>query len=134
MDTATRRPHILVCDDDHAMRGIFNEVFTDEGYLVTVQPTICESTEHVTDLAPDLIVLDLMFDGMPRGFHFLQCLKTTPATQAIPVLVCTAAAVLDNDTRGHLRRWECASVTKPFDLDDLIAAVHECLGQKEAVA
>jgi CheY-like chemotaxis protein len=134
MDNDAARTHILVCDDDHALRTVFREVLTDEGYRVTVQSSICTDVDEVVQVAPDLIVLDLIFNGHPAGFEFLRMLKTDPATKAIPVLVCTAAGGLTEEIQAQLTEWECASVTKPFDLDDLIAAVRECLGQTEAVA
>jgi DNA-binding response OmpR family regulator len=134
MDTETTHEHILVCDDDHALRAIFKEFFADEGYRVTVQSTISEGLDEVVSLAPDLIVLDLIFGGEPRGFEFLRSLKISPQTRSIPVLICTAAAVLSEEIKTHLTTWECASVTKPFEIDVLIAAVRECLGKNEVAA
>ena len=134
MDTETTHEHILVCDDDHALRAIFKEFFADEGYRVTVQPSICDGIDEVVSLAPDLIVLDLIFGGEPKGFEFLRSLKTSPQTKSIPVLICTAAAVLNEEIKIHLTTWECASVTKPFEIDELIAAVQECLGKTGVAA
>jgi DNA-binding response OmpR family regulator len=134
METETRHQHILVCDDDHALRAIFKDFFVDEGYRVTVQSSICEAVDEILSLAPDLIVLDLIFGGEPKGFEFLRSLKTTPETKSIPVLVCTAATSLNEEIQAHLTSWECASVIKPFDIDELIAAVRECLGKTEVAA
>jgi CheY-like chemotaxis protein len=134
MDNDATRAHILVCDDDHALRTVFRELLIDEGYQVTVQASLCSDLDEVARLGPDLIVLDLIFNGHPSGFEFLRQLKNDPATKSIPVLICTAAAGLTEEVLGHLTTWECASVTKPFDLDDLIATVRECLGKTEAVA
>jgi CheY-like chemotaxis protein len=131
MDSNAARPHILVCDDDHALRRIFREILADEGYRVTVQATVCEAIDDVIALAPDLIVLDLIFGGEPRGLEFLRHLKSTPETRAIAVLTCTATAVVDDEIQRHLTAWECASIEKPFDLEALIATVQECLGTTE---
>jgi CheY-like chemotaxis protein len=128
MDGDVARPHILVCDDDAALRDLFREVLADEGYQVTVESSLCEHVDDVVALAPDLIVLDLIFNGHLSGIDFLRRLKTTPATQTIPVLTCTAAVVLDDETQRQVTAWECRSLLKPFDLDALIAAVRDCLG------
>jgi DNA-binding response OmpR family regulator len=134
MEPETRHQHILVCDDDHALRAIFKEFFADEGYRVTVQASILDGVNEVVSLAPDLIVLDLIFGGEPMGFDFLRSLKTSSQTKSIPVLVCTAAAILNEEIKTHLTTWECASVTKPFEINELIEAVRECLGKKEVAA
>jgi CheY-like chemotaxis protein len=130
----TARPHILVCDDDAVLREIFCEILVDEGYDVTVEPVLCESMDDVIRLAPNLIVLDLIFGGQPAGLDFLRRLKANPATRSIPVLVCTAAGGLTEEIQRQLTEWECASVTKPFNIDDLVTAVRECLKETEAVA
>jgi CheY-like chemotaxis protein len=133
MDGDAACSHILVCDDDHALRLILEEFLTDEGYRVTVQASLCDDVEDVIALAPNLIVLDLIFSGRSTGLDFLRRLKTTPATQTIPVLTCTAASV-GEEAQRQLTTWQCGSITKPFDLDVLIAAVRECLGTKSASA
>jgi CheY-like chemotaxis protein len=132
-ECATGR-HVLVCDDDAALRTVFEEVLIDEGYRVTAKASISPDLDEVKHLAPDLIVLDLIFNGHASGYEFLARLKGDPATKSIPVLVCTAAGALTEDVQAQLTVWECASVTKPFELDDLIASVRECLGRAEAVA
>jgi CheY-like chemotaxis protein len=133
MDSAPARSHILVCDDDDTMRQIFREVLTDEGYRVTCQATICGEIDEVMQIAPDLIVLDLMFGGRLTGIDFLQLLKANPSTKSIPVLTCTAATVLNDELERQLKEMQCSSITKPFDLDVLIASVEECLGRTEVV-
>jgi CheY-like chemotaxis protein len=132
MDSVAARPHILVCDDDESMRQIFLEILSDERYRVTSQATICEEIDEVMQIAPDLIVLDLMFGGRLTGIEFLQHLKAHPVTKGIPVLTCTAAAVMNDEIACRLQELECSSITKPFDLDVLLAAVEECLDVNEA--
>jgi CheY-like chemotaxis protein len=134
MDEDASGTHVLVCDDDAALRSVFQEVLTDEGYRVTSRASVCPDLDEVVQLAPDLIVLDLIFNGHQTGYEFLGRLKADPLTKSIPVLVCTASAGLTDEIQAQLKTWECASVAKPFELDDLIAAVRECLGQTEAVA
>ena len=116
--------HILVCDDEPILRDVFLEVLEDEGYRVTVLPRICEDLDEVVGLNPDLIILDVLFAGRPKGTEFLQRLKANPATKAIPVVVCSAADDLF-DEQGVAR--QCGAVAKPFDLEELLTAVRACL-------
>jgi len=115
---------ILVFDDESTLRDVFQEVLEDEGYRVTVLPRICEELDEVMRLEPDLIILDVLFAGKPKGTEFLQRLKMHPATTAIPVLLCSAADVLVD---AHGDAWPCGAVAKPFDLEELLAAVRACL-------
>jgi CheY-like chemotaxis protein len=127
METKEARPHILVCDDDLAQLAVFEEILVSEGFRVTAQATVWEEIDEVIQVAPDLIVLDLMFGGQLTGIAFLQRIKAIPATKAIPVLTCTASAVLDAELTSQLKELGCASITKPFDIDVLITSVNECL-------
>jgi CheY-like chemotaxis protein len=127
MEDTDSRPHILVCDDDQALRQIFHDVLAEEGYRVTVRGTICADLAEVQGLAPDLIILDLIFGGAPEGLAFLQRLKAMPATMNIPVLTCTAATILDEAMHQQLTTLGCAAIAKPFDLDALLAAIATCL-------
>jgi len=120
--------HILVCDDDPALQEVFREVLTDEGYHVTTQSSIVDDKDLLLRLAPDLIVLDLVFSGRAVGLEFLIWIKATPELKGIPVLICTASSALEEETKDRIKELECAFVGKPFDIDELIAAVGECLG------
>src|SRR5262245_55291775 len=107
MESDAAGAHILVCDDDPALRTVFREVLTDEGYRVTVQASVSPDLDEVIRLAPDLIVLDLIFNGHASGYEFLHQMKANPATKSIPVLVCTAAAGLTDEIQAQLTAWEC---------------------------
>jgi DNA-binding response OmpR family regulator len=47
-------------------------VLGDEGYRVTSLPDLVDDPAAVLRLAPDLIVLDLVFDREERGLPFLR--------------------------------------------------------------
>jgi DNA-binding response OmpR family regulator len=113
-----------VCEEEPAIRDVYQELLASEGYRVTVLSAPCDDLTEVVRLAPDLLILDLLFAKQPSGSAFLQHLKTHPATQALPVLVCTAADRLADQAQ---QRWDCAAVAKPFNLDELLLAVRNCL-------
>jgi CheY-like chemotaxis protein len=117
-------PHILVCDDDPAIRDVFQTALELEGYRVTTWAAPCEDPEEVAALAPDLIVLDLVFRGDTAGVAFLERLQANARTQGIPVLLCTASA---QPVVLPLGVAPAATITKPFDLDDLLQTVCRCL-------
>lgn len=121
-------PLILAIEDDVAIRAVYSELLEDEGYRVvtwgSVQP---EDVEAVSALAPDVIILDLLMDGQAFGWMFLKALYVDPPTQDIPVLVVSAAGVLAREHMAAIEEWGCGYLAKPFDLDDLLAAIDKCL-------
>ena len=50
--------------------------------------------------------------------------RLTRATAGLPVIVCTAATRLVRDVQDYLSGMGIGVVLKPFDIDNLIAAVN----------
>jgi DNA-binding response OmpR family regulator len=120
-------PHIVVIDDDAAIRALFRDLFVAEGFRVTLLDAPIPPAALLA-LAPDLLVLDLVVGGRAgAGERYLHLLKAAPATAPLPVLVCSAAADAIERMRPDLERWSCAICPKPFDLDELLDAVRSCL-------
>jgi CheY-like chemotaxis protein len=75
----------------------------------------------------DAIVLDLVLPDMD-GYEVLRRLKADPATNAIPVILKTAAGLEDGDRELGLDAGAADYFAEPFDPDALIAAVRRALG------
>lgn len=116
MNPNGRTRHVLVLDDEPAIVEILIEVLGDEGCRVTgfVAPP---PVEEVARLAPDVIILDLVFGGHNSGLGYLAMLRSHPLTAAIPIVVCTA--LTDPEIVSALARLrpEVQVLTKPFDID-----------------
>jgi CheY-like chemotaxis protein/anti-sigma regulatory factor (Ser/Thr protein kinase) len=80
------------------------------------------------ELAPDLIMLDLHLPDM-SGEQVLAALLADPRTAAIPVLIVTAEA-----SPLQVRELNAAGargyITKPFDVDELLASVRAHAGAR----
>jgi DNA-binding response OmpR family regulator len=126
--------HIVVYDDDCTMLTLFEAIFTDEGYRVTGFAAIGEDVDELVQLAPDLIVLDLVFAGRLIGIDFVHRLKDRPAMCAVPILLCTGADVLRGEIQRLIETGQCRYVVKPFDLDTLDGAVRGCLSERAFAA
>ena len=118
-----RLPHVLVVDGDEALRRLYGDLLSEEGYRATLRAYPDDALDAVVALAPDLIVLDLVIGEADAGWVFLDRLKSDPATVGFPVLVCTAAQVLVERLRDRLTVWDCEVLAKPFDIDELVARV-----------
>jgi len=113
---------ILVCDDDPSLRELVRAVLGPR-YLFVEAEDGAEALVLTRELRPDLIVLDVMLPGM-SGIEVLEALKLEDEIRSIPVVVITAwsHAEIDAQVAGADR-----FVSKPFDPDDLSAAVEELL-------
>lgn len=130
-------PLILAIEDDAAIRAVYEELLADEGFRVVTWGAVpAAGSAVVATLAPDLVILDLVIGQQPAGWTLLAALHDDPATTRIPALIVTAAGLLLRDHTAELDARGCGVLTKPFDLDDFVAAVRNCLspGRRRAAS
>jgi DNA-binding response OmpR family regulator len=123
-------PHVVVINDEEDMLSLFRDLLEAEGYRVS---TLTYPTADLSDLlvlAPSLIVLDMMFGGEDRGWHYLQRLRLDRTAAQVPIVVCTAAVRLVRDVRDYLEQMGVGVVLKPFDIDPFLAEVRRRLGPR----
>src|SRR5689334_14234544 len=125
--------HIIVIDDDAAIRDLFGDLLRSEGYQASLLATPVPPAE-LRRLEPDLLILDLLIGRPygPDGQTYLHAIKAEPTTASLPVVVCSAATDVIDRQRADLERWSCAICPKPFDLDDVLAVVRSCLEESPA--
>ena len=123
------QPHIVVVNDDQDVLNLLAELFTEEGYQVTTSMIAYESPAEVAVLAPDVLIADLRLGWtLDEGLEFLDRLHADPLTAGIPVIVCSAShPEVMAEAGARLKTQACALVGKPFDIDELLAAVSWCL-------
>ncbi len=123
------QPHIVVVNDDQDVLNLLAELFTEEGYQVTTSMIAYESPAEVAVLAPDVLIADLRLGWtLDEGLEFLDRLHADPLTAGIPVIVCSAShPEVMAEAGARLKTQACALVGKPFDIDELLAAVSSCL-------
>jgi CheY-like chemotaxis protein len=124
-----RQPHALLIDDTQEILDLMAELLEDEGYRVTTSQALLDINK-VKALAPDVIVQDLLFEGMQeQGWKFLELVRLDPELARIPLVLCTAAVrtVNDPEMAAQLDRLGIRVVLKPFTIEDLLTALSETL-------
>ena len=120
---------ILVVDDDTHNSKLMQLLLEAAGYSVYSAQSGEEALKLVNEYAFDLILLDVMMAGM-NGFEAAKCLKTDPATQAIPIIMITAL----DDAASKLQALEVGAeefLSKPVNRAELWVRVRNLLRLKE---
>lgn len=119
--------NILVIEDNHAILDVITLILQSEAYKVTGLNKSVDMMAHIQDSEPDLIILDIMLpDG--DGRDILKQLRTTPATEHIPVLLISARYTSENIQHGEYK--PNGFLAKPFDIDELLDRIEGILAGK----
>ncbi len=122
--------HILVVNDAQEILDLFCIILEEAGYRVTAIGFAIEDLRRITEVAPDLVILDLVFDREYVGWQTLQKMKMTRETAVIPVIVCTAEVRKAQEIQGYLAEKRVGLLLKPFNIDELLAMVDRQLNLK----
>ena len=87
------RAHVLVVDDDAAIRAMLIEILETETCTVAGAVDGMDGLAQARSRRPDCILLDLMMPVM-SGHEFLAALRSDPSLAAIPVVVMSAGRVV----------------------------------------
>ena len=119
--------HILVTEDEPAVRELLSFHLTQAGFRVTEAETLEEAWKHVSEA--DAVVLDWMLpDG--SGVDWLQRLRQTAKGERQPVLMLTARASETDKVRG-LNSGADDYLVKPFSAAELVARLRALLRRTE---
>src|SRR3954451_18549345 len=81
----------------------------------------------VQQLRPSLVILDLMLGGEPEGYSWLEAVRAWRWTARLPVLVCSGFLASGAPAAHRVQALADVTVPKPFALDELLAAMAECV-------
>lgn len=122
-DSPGDKPHVLVVDDDKAVRESLRRSLEFNGYVVALAGDGAEALAGIANHDPDVVVMDVM---MPR----LDGIEATKALRAagndVPILVLTARDAVGDRVDG-LDAGADDYLTKPFALEELLARLRALL-------
>lgn len=119
------KDRILVVDDDPDILQFVEMNLDMEGFDAQTAESGRVALEVARERPPDLILLDVMMPELD-GLTVLRRLRSSPATSSIPVVLLTAKALAEDRVRG-LDLGADDYITKPFDVEELLARVKAVL-------
>jgi CheY-like chemotaxis protein len=119
---SARAARVLVVDDEEAIRALVVRLLRRAGLDVVSAIDGQDAIAQLDAGAFDAVVLDLM---MPRvdGFGVIEHLINTNPDMMEKIVVTTAFPKAAAKERLH---HLCCVLSKPFDVNELIALVREC--------
>jgi len=124
----TRVGPILLVDDYDDARGLVREALENHGYRVVEAANGQQALNILVGRREEripLIILDLQMPVMD-GWQLLELMRCYVGLSAIPVIVVTA----QEPHRYRMRHaGVVACINSPYAMDDLIAAVDDCLAR-----
>ena len=114
---------ILVIDNDQDILEAVEAALKIENYSVETSPIVEDIFDMIRDKNPDLILIDYLLFGI-NGGELCHMIKSEPTTSHLPVIIFSGYPKVIQS----LGTYECdAFISKPFDLDNFIGVIHDCL-------
>ena len=118
------QPHVLVIEDDLAVRDVLRRYLEQDSYEVTVAEDGITGLAAAREVDPDLIVLDVMLPGL-NGLEICTQLREVDGS-SVPIIMLTALGETDDRIAG-LSSGADDYVTKPFSVKELTLRVGSVL-------
>jgi DNA-binding response OmpR family regulator len=113
---------ILIVEDDNMLAKVIGDNLRFAGYEISAAAEGHEAVARLRTFQPDLVLLDLMLPDR-SGFDLCGVLRQGGRT---PVVILSARAQKADKLRG-LKLGADDYLTKPFDLDELLARIQAVL-------
>ena len=120
--------NILVADSDEGSAALIHSNLVNAGFNVIHAAGAREVLKKTGELAPALVILDMMIEGM-AGKEVLRTIKSTPSTSGIPVIALSERSE-EIDRIVALELGADDYVAKPFSARELALRVRAILSRR----
>jgi DNA-binding response OmpR family regulator len=119
---------ILVVEDDAAVAELLRTLLNDvPGWGATVVHDAAAARAVFTHVQVEVLVVDVNLPGI-SGLELLELLRRDHGWQDPPVILVSAEPSQPGVAEALERGTALRMLAKPFDVDQLINAVHEAVG------
>ena len=123
-------PHLLVVDDEPAVRQALRRALELEGYNVELAEDGADALARIAAKEPDAVVLDIL---MPVVDGLTVARRLREQENAVPILMLTARDSVGDRVAG-LDAGADDYLVKPFALEELLARVRALLRRTDPAA
>jgi len=116
------RPRILIVEDDQSLAQILRDNLILDGFDVDWATHSDQALSLYRSSVPDLVLLDVMLPDL-SGFELGRVLRHGGKT---PIIMLSARSEKADKLEG-LRLGADDYITKPFDMEELVARIHTVL-------
>jgi signal transduction histidine kinase len=110
----TEEGYVLVVDDEHGIRELLTTALRHAGYNARSAASGETALKMIAQVAPRVVLSDLMMPGGMSGYEFVARLRSDPRTAQTPVVVITGKDMMPEDRR--LISGQIANVIRKGDL------------------
>ncbi len=125
---ASRKPVILVADDDPQILTMLSIRLSKRGYQVVEASDGLQTLKKARSEKPDLVLLDVMMPGK-NGWEVSKELRSDETLRSIGIVMLTAIGERVNEMTSPLYGAD-AYVDKPFEFADLEAKIKRVLEER----
>ncbi len=122
---------ILVAEDDPGIRLSITDFLEASGYAVTAAANGQEALDSLTRQRPHLLVADIAMPNLD-GYELVSRLRQHLDLRLLPVIFLTERTRVQERIRGYQVGCDLY-LPKPFDLQELGAAVHHLLERAQMI-
>ena len=123
------KPKVLVADDEPTIVNFFIAALSDQGYEIESAVNGAQALGKARSFMPDIILLDVVMPEL-NGYQVTERLKADPATSGIPIILITGLGSVEDKVKG-LESGADDFLTKPFNLQEMLARVHSLIKLKK---
>jgi DNA-binding NtrC family response regulator len=121
------KQHILVVDDEPAIRDLLSSYFRKHGYEISAASTAEETLRLTNEVPLQLVILDVLLPDSD-GLEILEQLKA--AHPNLPVIIMTGIGFDEELLQEAIQKGASGYVSKTLPLDQLLMEVHRTLNYK----
>jgi CheY-like chemotaxis protein len=126
-------PHqlIVIADDNKVLATLLYTLLEDEGYHVFACYSGEAAYQAISQLNPDLAIVDMQMENRWSGLEVLERLRSNTVLNSIPVIIYTAD--IDSLRKVHVKLavHHCYILEKPFNVNELLDLVARTATHKE---
>ena len=123
------RKHVFCVNGAVEFLDVLRELLEEECYNITTTNYVPNTYDQIAALKPELLLLDLAV-GVQAGWDLLERLAHEAATRHIPVVVFSTDPNILKEVESQPERFGGQRfVRKPLDIDEVMQAVHELIGE-----